>query len=1122
MQRSPQAGIQEWLKAHGLAKYAEVFAEHEITLGVLPHLTEPDVDRMNLPTGPRRLILREVEKLRDSGLAQSSGRFPDVGVARDAERRQLTVMFCDLVGSTQLAEQLDPESLKLLFRDFFKTCKYAVSRYDGYVAQHLGDGLMAYFGWPAAHEDDAERSLRAALEIVHAIGQVTATPPLEVRIGVATGTVVVGEIIPGDPAEGWLAVGETLSLARRLQELAQPNAIVMAKATKELVGAAFELSGPGTEEVKGFSDRVEVWRLHAVAKPTGRFEAARGGVPLTPFVGREREVEQLLGRWLQARKGDGQVVLIGGEPGIGKSRLTQVLRERLEGEEHVVLRYQCSPYHRNSSLYPVLEQLELVAGFTREDGTEQKLDKLEGILVGSQEQKVEAAPLLAALLSLPTERYPRLKLSPQKRKEKTLEVLIAQVESLSRRGPVLMVFEDAHWVDPTTQEALDAFIPRVRRLPILLAVTFRPEEYVPPWIGQPHVGILGLERLGRQEGAELVARVARGKGLPSGVLEQIVARTDGVPLFVEELTKSVLESGLLRDAGDEYALQNSLPSLSIPASLRDSLLARLDRLSPVKHIIQTGACIGREFSYELLARVCGLSDVSLEAALGKLTEAGLVYRRGTPPQATYTFKHALVQDAAYDSLLKSKRQLLHAQLAEVLETHFGDRIAGEPELLAHHHTEGGNLVAAIPWWCKAGNLGLRRVALKEAVSHFRKGLALIALLPPSRQRDALELTIREPLNAALTGLHGWAAPAVSDNATAILELAKRQGEVQALGIGLWGIWVNTITQGRVADSLHWAQRLLAEGDQAESVDLRIFGHGASMISLFYLGELLEAQLHGNRVLALYDPQHASRWMQVTAHDLKTLVGVWACQWTWMLGFPDQALRVSEEKDAHARRMGNAFNLGFALTLGGYAFDYRCEPKRLFERLDEADQLEREQSVPFHNRVMVPQLEGLAHLRSGRFSEAIVSLSRGLENWNKGGGHSRVPYLKSALAEAVARQGDLDAGLVLIDECLEQIQRPGWQEKSHLAEVLRLKGWMLLRQGRSDEAEVPLRAAIDWARQQQAKSWELRSSMTLAELLIERGDRAAARALLAPIYGWFTEGLDTHDLTAARSLLKSLQ
>jgi class 3 adenylate cyclase/tetratricopeptide (TPR) repeat protein len=1120
--------VGQWLERLGLQQYTEIFERNAVDLELLHELADQDLEKLGVhPLGHRRKLLKAIAEL-DGGPAPAPTAHPIQVSARaressgaEGERRQLTVLFCDMVGSTALAERLDPEELRDLIQAYHRACGDVVARYDGHVAQYLGDGLMVYFGWPRAHEDDAERSVRSALEMVQAVKGVSAAPPLAVRIGVATGAVVVGEASGEDNAEAKLAVGETPNLAARLQRLAGPDEIMIAPATRRLVGDAFELTDVGAQTLKGIAEPLHLFRVVRARTTESRFEAAHGAVALTPLVGREGEVALLLRRWQQARDGAGQVVLVSGEPGIGKSRLTRVLREQIAGERYAALRYQCSPYHLNSALYPIIEHFEFAAGFARDDTAEQKLDKMEAILVGSQEQRAESAPLFAALLSLSTERYPPLNLSPRKQKEKILEVLAGQVEALSRREPVLMVFEDAHWIDPTSQEALNVLVSRVQALSILLVITYRPEYTPPHWTELAHVTTLGLSRLGWRQGADLVAKVAGRKTLPKEVLEQIVTHTDGVPLFIEELTKSVLESGLLSEAGDQYTLQIPLPTLAIPTSLRDSLLARLDRLAPVKDIIQIGACIGRDFSYKLLTALSPLKGERLEQALEQLTKTGLLFGRGTPPDATYTFKHALVQDAAYDSLLRSKRAQFHAQIAHVLEKDFFDQVENAPELLAHHYTQAGNLATAIPWWREAGELAVRRVALQEAVGHFQKGLALIEQLPPSSERDGLELTIREPLNAAWTGLRGWAAPEVRLNAAAILELAKGQGKSQTLGIGLWAIWVNTITQGRVADSLEWAQRLLAEGDQAGDIDLQIFGHGAAMISEFYLGQLLEAQEHGNRVLTLYDPQHAGRWMQVTASDFRTLVGIWSCQWTWMLGYPDQAVQLSDEKDAHARRLGHAFNLGFALTLGAYAFDYRCEPERLLERIAEAERLEREQSVPFMNRVMVPQVEGLARLRSGQLREAISSLRRGLENWNTLGGRSRVPYLKSALAEALALQGNLDAALDMIDECLEQIERPGWQERSHLAEVLRLKGWMLMRRGRLAEAETQLRASIDWARQQQARSWELRSATTLAELLAERGQRYAARELLAPIYNWFTEGFDTRDLKDAKALLDAL-
>jgi class 3 adenylate cyclase/tetratricopeptide (TPR) repeat protein len=1107
--------IQNWLQQLGLSRYWATFAEHAIDFDVLPTLTDADLRELGLALGDRRRLLLAIPGL----AAAIDSREPDSEFWTPAgERRQLTVMFCDVAGSTELATRLDPEQLRDLMQAYQRACAEVIARYEGHIAQYLGDGVMAYFGWPRAHEDDAIRAIQAALELVEAVSGLGFAEPIVVRVGIHTGLVVVGETGRGDASVPKTAVGDTPNIAARLQAIADPGSIVVSERTRVLARGLFEYGDLGVHTLKGLTHPLRVFRVLESPAIDSRFEAARRDTALTPLVGREEEVSLLLRRWQEAKEGDGQVVLLGGEPGVGKSRLTGEIRDRLIPQARTSMRYQCSPYHVHSALYPVIEHFERAAGFAREDSPDQKLDKLQAILAGTPAQIAESAPLLAAMLSLPVQRYAPLNLSPQKQKAKTLEALAGQVEILAGEGPVLMIWEDVHWIDATTQEGLDLLVPRLQRLPVLLIVTYRP-EYTPKWVERPHVTLLGLGRLGRRQAAELVTQVTGAKALPGEVVEQIVARTDGVPLFVEELTKSILESNLVRETDDRYVLDSPMSSLAVPATLRDSLIARLDRLAPVREVAQIGACIGRDFNYQVLAGVSPLQGAKLDEALDQLTASGLLFRRGTPPQATYTFKHALVQDAAYDSLLKSRRAQLHAEIAKLLEKDFFDQIEHAPELLAHHYTQAGNASAAIPLWRQAGGLAARRVALQEAIGHFRKALALVASLPPSPERDRLELSVREPLNGTWIGLRGWPALEVGTNAGAILELAKREGRPQSLLIGLWGMWTHTLTQGRLAESLEWAQRLAPEADKTGNLDLQIFGHVVTMVSHLWLGQLVEAREHSRNVLALYDPQHAARWLQLTGQDLKTLTGVWSAHWTWMLGYPDQAVDVSNEKDAHARRVGHAFDLGWALTFGAFAFDYRCDPEELLKRVLEADRLARDQSIPILNLVMVPYVRGLAELRARQLPESIALLRRAIENWNRLGGHLGIPYAKAALAEALTHQGDPEAALQLIEESIGQIERPGWQERVHFAEILRLKGWMLSRVGREEEAELQLRASIDWARQQQARSWELRSSTTLAELLASRGKRDAARGLLEPIYNWFTEGFDTQDLQHARALLE---
>ena len=646
-------------------------------------------------------------------------------------------MFCDLVGSTALSSRLDPEDLREIIAAYHRHVAKVVSQYQGFIAKYMGDGVLVYFGYPQAHEHDAERALRAGLELAETMDRMQAPPdiePLQVRVGIATGLVVVGDLVGSGEAQERGIVGETPNLASRLQALAATGAVMVAASTRKLTGGLFEYEDLGAVEVKGFAEPVQAWRVLRASGVASRFEAFHSTAALTPLVGRDEEVELLLRRWQRAKSGEGHVVLLSGEPGIGKSRLTRAIQERLSDEPHVRLLYFCSPHHQASALFPFISQLERAAGLERDDGGERKLDKIEALLARSTNAIARDAAVLSELLSVPSGgRYPPLDLHPQKRKETTVTTLLAQLDGLAARQPVLMIFEDAHWIDPTSLELLELTVERVPSRAVLLVITFRP-EFTAPWVGRPHVTMRPLSRLGRREAMVIVEKVAGDKALPKEVVDQIVGRTDGVPLFVEELTKAVLESELLRGEGDQYVLTAPLPQLAIPTSLHASLMEQLDGLSAVREIAEVGAAIGREFSHELICAVAARPGPALEEALNQLVASELVFRRGAPPDAVYTFKHALVQDAAYSTLLRGARQQLHGRIGAVLEERFPETAETQPELLARHFTEAGLAERAIPYWVRAGERARERSANVEAVAHFRKGLTLVAALPGGRQR----------------------------------------------------------------------------------------------------------------------------------------------------------------------------------------------------------------------------------------------------------------------------------------------------------------------------------------------------------------------------------------------------
>jgi tetratricopeptide (TPR) repeat protein len=828
-------------------------------------------------------------------------------------------------------------------------------------------------------------------------------------------------------------------------------------------------------------------------------------------------IGRLLDRWKLTRTGRGQAVLIAGEPGIGKSRILRAFQERLDPDNPQVAQFQCSPYHVNSALYPVIDHLERALDVARNDSDAARLRKIEAALVGRWHRSPRDCQLIARLLGVESDlRYGPLELTPQRQKEDTLRLLVDLLAGLARERGAFIVFEDVHWADPTTLELLEILLRRVESQPLLALVSFRP-EFIPAWTGD-HLTLVPLARLSRTESAQLVERITGGKPVPADLVEQIVEKTDGVPLFLEELTRAVLESGLVEDAGSHFRYVPAVDRMTIPTTLRDSLMARLDRLIPVKEIAQIGAVIGREFGYDLVAAVSPMRGGALEDALGRLVSSQMVFQRGAIPQAVYTFKHALVQDAAYDSLLKAKRQELHARIAAAIQQASPGVIDTEPELLAHHYTAAGVLASAIPLWQRAGEFALQRMALHEAIAHLERALRLNHAMPTEPERDALELRLRALLGTAWMALRGWPAQEVVDHLEPALGLARRLGHTDPMATISTGLWAHVLVRGRIAESLPLAENTIDEGESAGDDELQLVGHAEAMISRFWMGHLDLAAGHGHRILQLYDVNRHRDTARKTNFDPRSALGLYAAHYQWMLGYPDQALATLLDKERHAREIGHAFDLGFALTTGSHALEYRGEPEALMQRVEEAERLGRESSVPFISEVRAQVMRGVAMLRAGDCDGARRQITHGMGMWSAHGSNIWNPYLRALIAEAEARSGEPHRALALLDESIEQANRPGWEERAHLAEILRLKGWVLRGLGRIEEAFEVLCVSLEWARHQQARSWELRTATTMAEILADQSRVDAAVALLRPVFDWFTEGFGTLDLRCARAFL----
>ena len=1118
--------IQQWLAGIGLEQYAEAFEREQIDPDSARYLTEANLKDLGLPMGPRARFLAAIQAIAPSARALSAsppgGAASQSPSAADAERRQLTVLFCDLVGSTELSHRLGLEEYRELVRTYQSACTEVVSRFDGHVAQYLGDGLLVYFGYPKAHEDDAQRAVRAGLGLVEAVAVLLGVPagPLAVRVGIDTGLVVVGDVGAGESQEQ-LALGDTPNRAARLQALASPGTVVLSDGTRRLVARSFALRDLGLQSLKGIAKPVHAWRALSERKADSRFEAAKEG-RLAPMVGRELEFSVVLHAWQRARLGRGQVVLLCGEPGIGKSHILQALREKLLEAGISAWQYQCSPHFANSALFPIIEHLERALAFERQDSAETKLDKLAHRLRGYARPDLDAN-LIGRLLSLPAEaRYGMLSMTPQKQKEETIRALNDVIEAASRKQPVLMLFEDLHWSDPTTRESLQALLDRLERLPVLLLATYRP-EFKSQWLGQPSVTALTLSRLDPSQTRAIIERVTEGRSLPEEILAQIVSKTDGIPLFVEELTKTIVESELLTKTDTAYTLSGPLPALAIPTTLRDSLVARLDRLAPIKEVAQIAACIGREFGEELLARISPLSQAELQRAMEQLAESELVFKRGQPPHSTYLFKHALIQEAAYDSLLKTKRIQVHAQIAKVLEEQFQEVVTTQPERVAHHYTEAGLADKAIPYWHKAGELALQRMAAGDAIAHLDRGMDLVPQLPASPIRDAHELELCTTLSTAWVAFEGWAHPKVVTNSDRAWQLEQSLNRANHSLRVLWGQWMPRLTSGRIRESVPWAELLLTEGERGNREDLRLAGHCAALLSSFFLGELTQVTRHAHAILVCYDATRHRHMADLINFDPKTWAGVFESFAQWMLGYPDRAAKTAEDAIAHARARRHPFDHPWALQMTAKHLDvYRRMPDACAANLDEFEPLAREQRIAFLEHIAGPICRAAWLLISNRPLEAEARFSESIPRWAGVGLANDVPYFKTLHAQSAALSGQLDLALEVIKEALEQIERPGLEERGFLAETLRVKGWILQLGGDLAGAEAAYRASLEVSRQQQAKSWELRAATSYAGLLKNQDRRKDALALLEPIYLWFTEGFGTKDLREAKAMLEELR
>jgi class 3 adenylate cyclase/predicted ATPase len=1118
----PTTDIAEWLGRQGLGQYAQTLAENHIDYSVLPDLTEDDLEKLGLSLGHRKKLLRAIDAVWGTRQARDTTKVARTGAEatspvqhREAEFRQITVMFCDLVGSTQLSEKLDPEDLQRIIDSYRRECSTAIRRYGGEVARYLGDGVLAFFGWPYAHEDDAPRAVHAALEIVSVVTKISESVTLACRVGVCSGPVVVGEIRNSTASWSMDAVGETPNIAARLQTLAEPDTVLISESTRRLVSATFDLQGLGPQALKGITEPVRAYRVLAAKSAGSRFEAAHAGT-LTPLVGRSSELRLLLDRWEKVKEGDGQVILLSGIPGVGKSRLLHELKSHVEEEPHILLHHQCSPYHNQSAFHPVIEQIEQAAHLIAREADADKITKLQAYLPRSTNSSIEPLLLIANLLSISTENQQHLsELTPQQIKNRTISTLVEMLLAFSVQRPTLCIFEDAHWLDASTLELLELMISRIAHARVLLIVSSRP-EFRPTWLAHANVSTHSLTRLSQAEVKTMIRDLLRGGNMPQKLVDQIIEKADGVPLFIEELTSSTLSAPLRETLGHT----EQPASLRVPETLSDALMERLDRAAPSRRVAQIAAVIGREFSDDLLSAAARIDEEDMQSALSLLEQADIIYRVGISPFVRFAFKHVLLRDAIYDSLLKSKRQQIHADIAAILVHDFPKLVENQPEVLALHYQEASNHQMAIRYWFESGQRALAHSANVEAIANFRKALQLLNALPETPERIKQEIDIQLALGIPLIAVRGYTAAETREAFSRARTLCLRVGDIPEYFQALFGLWGNHWMCGKNDEALRMADEFLSRSRALSDPVLLMVANRVMGSTLLTLGDFQSSASHFEETIRLStgrEERPLYNLYMVGPRAASLLLLSWDL---WILGYPDQALSRVSEALALGKDLGHPYTVAFAHYMTSVVHLLRGDAAHALESAERSFEMSQEQRFSLY-AILSRISRGRAIGELGRLGEARVELTQGIDEARRNGVGFMLPMMDSWLADVHTKTGENEYALSFVERALTNIgdvTGRSWEAELHRqrAQIL-----LALDPSKLREAESHLQKSIEVARGQSAKSLELRAATNLAELWRTQGRPDEARALLEPICHWFNEGAETADLRQARDAQSAL-